>query len=729
MNRVELLSPAGNYETFLAAVKAGCNAVYLGGNKYSARAYADNFSDDEIRKAILYAHLFSVKVYMAVNTLCKEQELDDLINYMTPFYESGLDGVIIQDIGVLLKIKENFPGLELHASTQMTITGTYHAEFLKSIGVSRIVPARELSLKEIKKIKENTGLEIEAFIHGAMCYCYSGSCLFSSILGGRSGNRGRCAQPCRLPYKICTDKTSSAEEYPLSLKDMCTINLIPDLIEAGIDSFKIEGRMKKAEYCAGVTAIYRKYIDLYYRVGREGYHVSKEDMNKLSNLYIRSDIQDGYYYKHNGAEMITLKNPAYKGCDDYLLEQIKKEFIDTSLKKDIQISACFHKDSPVSLTITSSDLNHEPISVTIQGDICMKAEKQPVTKENIVKGLSKLGNTDYTVKEEHISIEMDEDVFFPLKSINELRREGIEALQNIILQSTFRQKVNSIKVTIKKVSHETTENRDYTKYHVFVTTKAQLNSLKSFEDDISTIYLDSLLWSTEEFVLPKFTNGIKCYLAFPFIIREKDYPELERNYSIIEKSDGCLVRNVEAYQWLLTHNYSGQIRTDTSVYCFNPTSLLFWQSRAEEICLPLELNDKEKNHLMKNAKNSMEELVYGRIPLMITANCISKTSGICKTGHSGIDLSYYLEDRYKKDFPVLCNCKYCYNIIYNSVPLLLPEKALNNDNRTERRIDFTIESINEVKQIMDYFCKGKHNIQITNPLKNYTRGHEKRGVE
>ncbi|MDE6064718.1 MAG: U32 family peptidase, partial [Lachnospiraceae bacterium] len=261
--RVELLAPAGNYEGFLGAVRAGADAVYLGGEKFGARAYADNFTGEEICRAISYAHLFGRKVYLTVNTLLKDTELSELPAYLEPFYEAGLDGVIVQDIGAFLLIRDTFPGLKLHVSTQMTVTGSHAAKKLKEMGADRIVPARELSLKEIEKLKQDTGLEMETFIHGAMCYCYSGQCLFSSILGGRSGNRGRCAQPCRLPYQIAEGGQQKKETYPLSLKDLCSISFLPKLIAAGIDSFKIEGRMKKPEYTAGVTAIYRKYIDLY----------------------------------------------------------------------------------------------------------------------------------------------------------------------------------------------------------------------------------------------------------------------------------------------------------------------------------------------------------------------------------------------------------------------------------------------------------------------------------
>ena len=320
--KVELLAPAGDFSCFMAAMNAGADAVYLGGEKFGARAYANNFLEEEILEAIRVAHIFSKKVYLTVNTLVKEKEMDDLVPYLTPLYLGGLDGVIIQDIGVFQTIKEHFPGLELHASTQMAITGKYGAKLLKEMGACRVVPARELSLEEIKDIKEYTGLEIETFIHGAMCYGYSGQCLFSSILGGRSGNRGRCAGPCRLPYQAGGQK----QVYPLSLKDMYTLPLVPELIEAGIDSFKIEGRMKSPEYVAGVTSMYRKYIDRYYENPSAKFVIEKQDETLLKQLYIRSDLCQGYYHTHNAKTMVTIKEPGYSGCSEDVLTKIRTQY-------------------------------------------------------------------------------------------------------------------------------------------------------------------------------------------------------------------------------------------------------------------------------------------------------------------------------------------------------------------------------------------------------------------
>ena len=270
MNNVELLAPAGSYESLVAAVNAGADAVYIGGKKFSARAYADNPEEDILIKGIEYAHTFGVNVYMTVNTLLKESEIGELFDYIKTYYNAGVDAVIVQDLGVFEFIRKHFPKLSVHASTQMTITGSFGAIFLKNQGASRIVPAREISLEEIRDIDKKSDIEIECFVHGALCYSYSGQCLMSSMIGGRSGNRGRCAQTCRLPYDVYegNKKLNKADERNLlSCKDLCSLDILPDLIEAGIDSLKIEGRMKAPRYTAGVVSIWRKYLDLYNEKG------------------------------------------------------------------------------------------------------------------------------------------------------------------------------------------------------------------------------------------------------------------------------------------------------------------------------------------------------------------------------------------------------------------------------------------------------------------------------
>lgn len=441
LKRPELLAPAGNYEAFLGAISAGADAVYLGGQKFGARAYADNFDTQQVIRAINYAHLYGRKLYMTVNTLVKEEEFDDLYDYLAPYAQAGLDGVIVQDFGVWGFVREHFPNVELHASTQMAVTGVYGAKLLKKMGAVRVVPARELSLQEMIDIKEQAEIEVEAFIHGAMCYCYSGMCLFSSIVGGRSGNRGRCAQPCRLPYKVHGGLLSAGgkkpsnidihskngdEYYPLSLKDMCTIELIPSLIDAGIDSFKIEGRMKKPEYVAGVTSIYRKYIDKYLEDPKAPFEVDDADIDVLRHLYLRTEISQGYYQRHNSKDMVTLSSPGYSGSDDRLIASIKDTYLTGEKKRKIEAYGYFHPGCESMLTFSCGD-----ISVTVSGQVVQEASKRPLSKADLTERIMKLGDTFFELDTADLTIDMDESnpgIFMPVKEINELRRSACDKL-------------------------------------------------------------------------------------------------------------------------------------------------------------------------------------------------------------------------------------------------------------------------------------------------------------
>lgn len=307
----EILAPAGSKEALIAAVKAGADAVYAGGSLYSARAFAANFNNEEFLEAIDYCHLFGTKIYMTVNTLMKDEEMDSLKDYLMPFYKAGLDGVIVQDVGVVNVIKKEFPDLPLHGSTQMSISSAVGAALLKNLGFTRVVPARELSLSEIQSIKEKVDIEIESFVHGAMCFAYSGKCLLSSFIGGRSGNRGRCAQPCRKCYEI-----ENNNEYAMSLKDMCTLEILPDLIDAGIDSFKIEGRMKNPTYVAATVSAYVKARDFYLETKTKDKKYKKFIKPLISNMldiYNRGGFYQGYYFTQNGKEMLAADRPNHSG--------------------------------------------------------------------------------------------------------------------------------------------------------------------------------------------------------------------------------------------------------------------------------------------------------------------------------------------------------------------------------------------------------------------------------
>ncbi|MCR4749421.1 MAG: U32 family peptidase [Lachnospiraceae bacterium] len=423
MHRPELLAPAGRYECVSAAFNAGADAVYLAGKEFGARASAQNFTQEELLTTLDIAHLNNKKVYLTLNTLIKQREWDQLEGFLRPLYENALDGVIIQDMGLISYLKENFPKLSIHASTQMSVTGSRAAAFLKDMGVSRIVPAREISLDEIIDIKQSTDIEIEAFIHGAMCYCYSGQCLFSSFLGGRSGNRGRCAQPCRLSYTISENGKYINKEnvrYPLSLKDMCTVECIDKLIDAGIDSFKIEGRMKSPQYVAGVTSIYRKYIDRYLEDGR--LDVKKEDLEFLSRLYIRNDISNGYYFRHNSADMITALDPSYNEADQKLNEQISAQYVKPVKKLKVMGVVTLIPGQKASIILKYKD------SVTqTEGDIVDKALNRPLSEDDVIKQLNKTGESYFEF--ERVEVQMEPDCFMPVKALNELRRKAFWELK------------------------------------------------------------------------------------------------------------------------------------------------------------------------------------------------------------------------------------------------------------------------------------------------------------
>lgn len=752
--KVELLAPAGNPQAFYGAVSAGADAVYLGGSRFGARAYAENFTEEELVACIRYGRLFGVKVYLTVNTLLKEQELKELTGYLAPFCEAGLSGVIVQDIGALTRIRETFPFLELHASTQMTLCASYGPELLKAMGVSRIVPARELNLHELVDIKHRTGLELETFIHGAMCYCYSGQCLFSSVLGGRSGNRGRCAQPCRLPYTVKGGK-KGAQCYPLSLKDMCTIDHIPALVEAGIDSFKIEGRMKKPEYTAGVTAIYRKYIDKYYELkdilgsgqAAEAYKIDREDREILTTLYVRSQLQDGYYFRRNGREMVTLTSPAYSETSDELLEKINREYLQNRPRLAVEVEAEFLPGKPAKVVLRRGN-----VAGAAAGEPVQPAQNQPVTEENLRRQLRKLGDSSFEAS--GMQIKVGENAFYPLKQINELRRQAVEALEQALLKAEECKHPENKQNQRHEICRPTqsmhgVENRPLQSmsHAVSVCNIEQLRALVEFQTkedkeqklSLRRVYVDGdlLIDSYQECLTLwkkiKNTSGPELLAVLPYILRESDVPYMEKLWSLAEKGDidGFLVRSLDELGFLIgkEQKSSGRVnlRTDAGFYIWNCSTAFQLMEFADGFCLPYELKASEQRRLLEEALHngnhafSWEKVIYGRIPMMVTANCVQKTTDQCrKDGKEYL----WLRDRYQMDFPVLRNCEHCVNIIYNSVPLALFGEQNHVNGVDALRLDFTIETGPELIWVLRTCLEGRNLKQGT-----YTTGHEKRGVE
>lgn len=728
MKKVELLAPAGNFQALKGAIKAGADAVYLGGGAYGARAYADNFTQEELCAGIHFAHVFGKKVYLTVNTLVKERELDGLYDFLQPLYEKGLDGAIIQDLGVLRYVRKHFPQLPLHASTQMTLTGSGGAALVQQEGITRIVPARELSLEEIQKIKRETGVEIEAFIHGAMCYCYSGQCLLSSMLGGRSGNRGRCAQPCRLPY----EGMGKAQCYPLSMRDMCTLELLPRLMKAGIDSFKIEGRMKKPAYAAGVTAIYRKYMDLYEK-SPENYQVSKEDMDLLRELYIRSEIGDGYYKRHNGKEMISIHSPAYLETPREVLEEIQRKYLadEPFIKGDGEIALIPEQKAVLVLRA-------DKVSVSVEGDVVQKALKQPLSPEKIAEQIKKTGNS--LVKVEQVKVFTPEPVFLPVSALNQLRRNAVTALEKAIIHKNHLDYLGRIsvprqeKIKSKGARQADTILKTAKDLHVLVQTRAQLEAALSILP--GRIYLDYSFLERENHEKLKFLasdlkeKGTALYFASPYIVRDKDYVYLRKLEEALKDgiAEGILVRNLETFHFFAGDGLSHRLIPDANLYVWNREALQFWEERTQEFFLPLECNQYEWEELLAacpERKIQASAIVYGRLPMMITANCLKKTLGTCSRTPGMLTL----KDRYGKDFPVYTDCLCCYNVIYNSVPLSLHRLFPGGVSGIHHfRLDFTVESGGETQRLLTYFSSLME--EYREPFyKEYTTGHYKRGVE
>lgn len=716
-NQLELLAPAGSYDIFRAVLNAGADAVYVGGGQFGARAYANNFSEEELLRAIDEAHIHGKQLYLTVNTLLKEEELEaQLYDYLRPYYEQGLDAVIVQDMGAFQFIREYFPKMDIHTSTQMTICNRYGAEMMKELGATRVVTAREMSFAEIKDIADHVDIEIESFVHGALCYCYSGQCLLSSMIGGRSGNRGQCAQPCRLPYSIADSKPKDL----LSMKDLSVIRMLPELIEAGIDSFKIEGRMKQPEYVYTVTRLYRKYADLYLEKGKAGYHVSEKDRKELENAYRRRGYTDGYYKRHNGKEMISLCRP----------EAAKEEAArdrDYKIKEKINGKLILSNGKHAKLCMEYKG-KKDIYSVVSEGEIVQTAQKAPLDIQRVEKQMKKTGNTAFVF--DTLVIEMDENIFLPMQALNELRRNGLQTLEETVLGDYRRQqKVSRMRPESPGTSSEEKRMapKDMPVTDVSVQTAEQLSAVIQIPG-IHTIYVegDIALDDNVVHILKENPAEKQIYFSMPYIFRQMTADYYEKIYErITGLYDGIMIRNWESYEWLQNKNYPKTIISDYNMYVFNRKSKEFIKQTAiKEYTVSPELNSRELSELGPGGILT----VYGYQPVMITANCIWKTTSGCSKKKGTL----YLSDRYKKKFAVKNYCRYCYNIMYNCIPLVLFDLTdeIRRLDFSRIRLDFTIEKADQVYTVI-HLCKkafgGEKEGQLLNS--EYTRGHFKRGVK
>ena len=825
MEKPEILAPAGSMEALKAAVAAGADAVYMGGSQFGARAFADNPDTDEMLEAIRYVHLRGKRLYLTVNTLVKEQEFGALYEFLAPYYSAGLDAAIVQDVGVLHFLAKEFPGLSLHASTQMTLTAAEGIRLFDGYPVTRLVPARELSLPEIRSICQKSGKEVEIFVHGALCYCYSGQCLMSSMIGGRSGNRGRCAQPCRMEY----ESDEVGKKYLLSPKDLCGLTMLPELIHTGAASFKIEGRMKRPEYAAAVTAAYRKFTDLYGSLGEEGYrkylketpNVLAEETERLADIYNRGGFTTGCFTTHNGKGMMSVNRPGHFGVPvgevisggkgealirltkdvqpqdvlelrreserrsgepgyyEYTLgtgakagEEIKAKLLpklsskpgdrvyrmrntvllneleDAYVKKEwkVPVTGCFYAKAgeacklavsamgeSLLLPVAFPEQKKELVSVVCEGFVCEKAGKLPATEDAVKKQLKKTGNEPFYFEE--LSVELADDVFLPNGLLNELRRTALSALAEAIQKRFERSDSPESAKEPGGVYCEEPGNERFV--DCVVSTKEQAETV-SKESQIRRIYLDFIGQSVSavcEYATELRQAGKQVYYCFPRICRKETLERYRAELPyLIQAFDGYLVRNYETLFMVKEADTAWSSRSvlDYTMYTMNRETKAFYGALFGNcdgvFTAPVELSAQELRSL---DVSNMTLVAYGRIPLMVSAHCIKKTMGMCRsrkgTALCGPAEPLYLTDRVGKKLPVVQNCLECYNLIYNPecLSLLDGTDALEKLQPQAIRLDFTFETKEETKRILK--SATGYGEPVTGP--GYTRGHFKRGVE
>ena len=755
--KLEVLAPAGSFESMKAAVAAGADAVYMGGSRFGARAYADNPDEHGLLEAIDYVHLHGRRLYMTVNTLFKEEEMGELYQYLLPYYREGLDAVIVQDLGAMDFMRRNFPEIDLHASTQMTITGVNGARLLKELGASRVVTARELSLDEIRRIRDQVDVEIESFVHGALCYCYSGQCLMSSLIGGRSGNRGRCAQPCRLPYEVRENGKKPGEPLNrkqernvMSLKDLCTLDLIPDLAAAGIYSLKIEGRMKSPRYTAGVVSIYRKYVDRFLEYGPDGYFVEPEDKKVLSDLFDRGGFTSGYYKQHNGRDMVALKEkPAFREGNQKLFDYLDKTYVEAELKESINGRAVLEEGKPSELELSLSGglcSDGSLAQVRVEGQMPQKAQNQPLTEDKILKQMGKTGNTPFAFA--NLEVELKGNLFMPVQAQNELRRAGLEALEQAVLDQWRRPapsggcgastESNAPAAPTAPQPSVASSSTPPAPFRLYVSTEEPEQFEAAVrEADVAGIYLDAAGFAPERWpdaVQSCHRAGKQCLLALPHIYRSHAEAFFKKNGKWLREAgfDGVLVRSPEEVMWLRVIKPELRPVFDASVYCWNrETVRLFARLGACRLTMPWELNSRELEPVMEELHREGldgELVVYGRIPMMVSAQCIRRTTTGCVKKREVLTL----KDRTGALLPVKNHCAFCYNTIYNASPLSLLglESAVRRLGPAVIRLNFTTENQEEtartIRAFADGFLRGQ---EVLQPCRDFTRGHFKRGVQ
>ncbi len=643
----ELLSPAGSPEALLAAVSAGADAVYLGG-RYSARAYAKNFDAAALSDAVRYAHLYGVKVYIALNTLMFDRELPSFLSYTEEVAATGVDAAIVADRGVMALLTRYLPSLPLHASTQAFIHNTDTANYYASLGAERVVLARELSLDAIRTVTAESAPEIEIFVHGALCVSHSGQCLFSSLVGGRSGNRGECAQPCRLPY--------GGDKYPLSLSDLSLAGHIPAILASGVSSLKIEGRMKSPSYVAGVTRIYRRLLD-------EGRRATRDEMSELEALFSRSGFTDRYFVGRHCEPMTGIRTDANKA------ESREREESFTIIPKSIRGVAKIRRSLPATLTLTLGER-----SVTVTGDVPAEAKSAPMDEGEVKRRLRRLGGSPLTMAEEDLSVVLDEGLFLPAGSLNSLRRAAVEALLDTgraVTPTVYTPPVTAPAAAV--LPHRTAHCRTVPQACVCVAS--------GFLD---RIYLPLTTVATEE--VPA-----GCGCAMPPVITDAERPTVVAHLEAAH-AKGCRYALCESYGQLALVRERGF--TPVGGHRLNITNAETVAALRREGIDDLLLSPELTAPRIANLDGRI--LAYGRIPLMLTERCFVRDGFSCRACDNA-----HLTDRRGVDFPLMREWEHR-TVILNSLPTYLadrPELFRAAGSPREHYL-FTIETEKECADIL-----------------------------
>ncbi len=753
--KVELLAPVGSREALQAAVQNGANAVYLGGKLFNARHYASNFDYDQLREAVNYAHLNGVKVYVTVNILIDNSEIDEILDYNRFLYEIDVDAIIVQDLGLASLVRKLFPKLPLHGSTQMTINNLWGARYLENLGFTRVVLARETPLEEIKHIKENCSIELEGFIHGALCVAYSGQCLMSSAIGGRSGNRGRCAQPCRMPYSIVGPQGRLVKDwekkYILSTRDLNTIDRIDEILKSGISSLKIEGRMKRPEYVATIVKNYRQALD-------QGLESIKKDSKQDMAQVFNRDFTQGHGLGDFGRSFISSHRPDNRGIllgrvvriDKYkiyieLEEDLNQddglEFIlsngqyrgmksplagkrgtTIALEKPGQVntdSLVYRTSSAKLLERARESYENKKISRSIDMGVLIKvgekprlsiyygdhlvstsldqevdrARKQPLDREKLYDQLSKLGDTVYHL--EDLRIQMDEDAFLPMGAINELRRRACQDLDRILENRNHRERLEDEEYfRLKKeiLGQEKVTRNENTKVHIKVASLDQFKQLNL--DKLDRVYL-GFEENLEESIKSLKEKNKEAYIWTDKILYKTDLERLEKLVKPMEDLlDGISVANLGTYQFA-RENFNLKIHGDDGLNIFNSYTAGHLEAEGlEGLTMSPELNLEQIRKISSTNKN-LETLVYGYLPLMVMKTCPMALVKGCKDDGQcktcNFAQGYELKDRMNVNFPMLRGEGF--TTIFNSVPVMVLDsiERIKAAGISSLRLDFTYE--------------------------------------